>query len=92
MEQPTDTVSKASSQFDKAVGLTVLCGDTELGVAQSQTTYALKTNSPEPGSLGSPSTRGWRFWAIFPPLCPGQFLIALEATYDFNRLSAQNCG
>ena len=36
-------------------------------------------------------SRGWRFWAIFPPLCLGQFLIALEAaipTASLPRITA----
>lgn len=28
----------------------------------------------------SKSGKGWRFWAIFPPLCLSQLLIALEST------------
>ena len=35
----------------------------------------------EEAELGGTASvsRSWRFWAIFPPLCLGQFLIALEA-------------
>lgn len=41
-----------------------------------------KTVGPENGSTKpEPATsRGWRFWAIFPPICLATLLIALEST------------
>lgn len=33
-----------------------------------------------PGESASSSRKGWRFWAVFPPLCLSQLLIALETS------------
>lgn len=35
---------------------------------------------PEREDALAPSRKGWRFWAIFPPLCLSQLLIALETS------------
>lgn len=38
-----------------------------------------ESGRPKSEKQGAPS-RGWRFWAIFPPICLATLLIALEST------------
>ncbi len=33
-----------------------------------------------------PAAKGWRFWAIFPPLCLSSLLVALESTVTSTAL------
>lgn len=36
--------------------------------------------------IDQPAVKGWKFWAIFPPLCIATLLIALESTVTSTAL------
>ena len=51
----------------------------EKGSYNPRETVGPESGSPKPEDKPS-SSRGWRFWAIFPPICLATLLIALEST------------
>lgn len=62
--------TKESTQTAEANGPTHPSSRVE-DIASSQPILEESVNSPR---------KGWRFWAIFPPLCLSQLLIALETS------------
>lgn len=38
------------------------------------------------GKTDQPAAKGWKFWAVFPPLCIATLLVALESTITSNAL------
>lgn len=36
--------------------------------------------------IDQPGSRGWKFWAVFPPLCIATLLMALESTVTSTAL------
>lgn len=51
----------------------------EKGSYNERENVGLKSGSPKSEEKPA-SSRGWRFWAIFPPICLATLLIALEST------------
>jgi hypothetical protein len=39
-----------------------------------------KPGQPFPPQIAQPAAKGWRFWAIFPPLSIATFLVGLDST------------
>ena len=42
--------------------------------------------NPAPAPAPQPAAKGWRFWAIFPPLCIATLFSALESTVTSTSL------
>lgn len=51
----------------------------ENGSHEKHVTIEPKSGPEKPEEKSAPS-RGWRFWAVFPPICLATLLIALEST------------
>lgn len=51
----------------------------EKGSDSMRETVRTESGLPKPEKQGT-SSRGWRFWAVFPPICLATLLIALEST------------
>lgn len=41
---------------------------------------------PFPPQIAQPAAKGWRFWAIFPPLSIATFLVGLDSTVTSSAL------
>jgi hypothetical protein len=46
----------------------------------SSATAKPKPGQPFPPQIAQPAAKGWRFWAIFPPLSIATFLVGLDST------------
>lgn len=54
-------------------------GADEKGSHSTRETVGPESGFPKSEKQGA-SSRGWRFWAVFPPICLATLLIALEST------------
>jgi hypothetical protein len=57
----------------------------EVQPTESLTVDHKLANGPSP-EVDQTTAKGWKFWAIFPPLCIGTLLVALESTVTSTAL------